>query len=53
MEGGVDFGDLFAYAGEDGFFGGGAGDFLDAGELTAGDDVEAGAVGGEEFEDCE
>ncbi len=52
-EGGVDLGDLLAYAGEDGFFEGGSGDLLDAGELAAGDDIEAGAVLREELDDGE
>ncbi len=52
-ERGVDFGDLLPYPGEDGFLDGGLSGLLHAGEFPAGDDVEAGAVRGEELEDGE
>ena len=52
-EGGVDFVDLLAYSGEDGFRDGFARGSLDAGEFASGDDVEAGAGLREELEDGE
>jgi len=53
FEGGVNLGDLLADTGEDGFGNGRPGDFEDAGEFAAGDDVETGAVLSEELEQGE
>jgi hypothetical protein len=52
-EGCVDFVDLFAYSGEDGSGEGGGCGCFDAGQFSAGDDVEARAVLGQETEDAE
>ncbi len=52
-EGGVNFGDLLADPGEDGLADGSFRRPLDAGEFSAGDDVEAGPMGSEELENGE